>query len=150
MLSLLLLILLLTRWKLLFFSKTSSCLLSSPSILSTYHLPWHTFIVWFNNESSRPVSAAPKFVSKDLRQWIFQLSQKIWQPSVPGERSDMRRLAYFHPGEAPRAPLLSPFDYFAFLVPVDAGIFLFATRFNDASLKKHFLMMMMMMIMMAS
>ena len=98
----------------------SSCLLPSPSILSTYHLPWHTFIVWSNNEVSRLVSAAPKFVSKDLRQWIFQLSQKIWQPSVPGERSAMRRLAYFHPGEAPRAPLLSPFDYFAFLFPAGA------------------------------
>ena len=60
----------------------------------------------------------------------------------------MRRLAYFHPGEAPRAPLLSPFDYFAFLVPAGAGIFLFAISFNGALVKKHLLMMMM--IMMAS
>ena len=58
----------------------------------------------------------------------------------------MRRLAYFHPGEAPRVPLLSPFDHFAFLVPEDAGIFLFAISFNGALVNKHHLMMMIMMI----
>ena len=151
MLSLLLLTLLLTRRKLLIFPKHPPVYFPHhPYFL--YHLSWHTFIVWSDKEISSlvsTVSAAPKSVSKDLRQWIFQLSQKIWQPSVPGERSDMRRLAYFHPGEAPRAPILSPFDYFAFLVPVDARIFLFAISFNGASLKKH-LLMMMMMIMMAS
>ena len=50
----------------------------------------------------------PACVYKDLRQWIFQLSEENWQPSVPWDCSAMRRRARSNPNETALVPHFIP------------------------------------------